>query len=98
MRLLERHVTNEMDSRGGGNPHGNGRGRRGGGRDGSAHVFVIRFSLKALVNLNTAVASAAQYQGKLEQALHGTRLSADLLLLASEDELIGFYMKLLSTD
>ena len=64
MRLLERHVNTEMDSdsRGGGYP------RRGGGveLDGSANVFIIRFSLKALVNLNSTVGvSAAQYQEKL---------------------------------
>lgn len=97
MRLLERHVNTEMDSdsRGGGYP------RRGGGveLDGSANVFIIRFSLKALVNLNSTVGvSAAQYQEKLGRVLHGTPLSADLLLLASQDELIGFYMKLLSTE
>lgn len=83
MRLLERHVVNEMDARGGMDRS-----------NVSPNVLVIRFSLKALVNLNSA-ASEGQYQVKIERAMKDTRLGTDLFLLASQDELIGFYMQLL---
>jgi hypothetical protein len=91
MRLLERHVSGEMEACS---------GSRGGGSEldgSSANMLVIRFSLKAIVNLKSS-AAGAQYDEKLKRALQGTRFSADLLLLASRDELIGFYTELLAVE
>ena len=62
---------------------------------GNSCIFIIRFSLKAIVNLNSPI-TLTKYTLKLERALKGTQLGSDLLLLASQDEIIGFYAKLLN--
>ncbi len=60
-------------------------------------IFIIRFTLKAIANI-TSTQSSSQHSSKLERAFKGKQLGADLLVLASQDELVGFYTNMLSGD
>ena len=89
LRLIERHVNNEVITR----EEHNGSNQQD--NSVSANILVIRFSLKAIVNLNSS-SHGAQQSLKLERALKGTNLGLDLAMLAAQDELIGFYIQLLT--
>lgn len=63
----------------------------------SIHSYIIRFILKCIVNINST-SSPSKCFAKIQNAFKGTQLGTDLLLLASQNDLIAFYTNIFSTE
>lgn len=81
---MEKHINSEVDSQ------RNEQDTEYRQRGTSANILVIRFTLKAIVNL-----SGGQQGLTLERALSDRQLRADLSTLATQDDLVGFYTQVL---
>jgi len=88
IRLMEKHINSEVE-----NQRDELNSDKYSQHGTSANIFVIRFTLKAVVNL-----SGGQQDLALERALNDNQLCADLATLATQDDLIGFYTQVLGIE